>query len=308
MNNKGKTSWDKAMAPHVTGSGVSQAGFQSRKGVKTQGRISYAGRREKQFFRQMSTRLFYSAAQRAKKKGLDSPVEVQMMYAGGNIFIGSNRDHTAESIHKTLMYTGSTRRALVEKAYFASAKSTGGRITTRHAHKLASRMFDDKSQSKWVKSGGDAADKASRTAMALMARMVRDIEPSTLDPGSTKGVKEAFGSTGGVYILHSGFRQEGKHVEEKFMDMLAVAGHKGRTIIGGKMRPCLTCSGRMQHMKDQGHDVAFGQEPGKVWKGRYEAQPHDVRKVTASLAASKFTYKSGAGWSYDAESDSDSDS
>ncbi|MDE2154557.1 MAG: hypothetical protein KGJ32_01485 [Xanthomonadaceae bacterium] len=306
MNNQGKTSWDKAMAPHVVGSGVSQAGFQSRKGVKTQGRISYAARREKQFFRQMATRLFYHAAARAKKKGLDAPVEVQMMYAGGNIFIGSNRDHTAESIGKALKYQDLTRRVLSEKAYFASTKSTGGRITSRHAHKLASRMFDDSGQDKWVKAG-KAADKVSRQGAALMARMVRDIEPDYLDPGDKKSVQHAFGSTGGVYILHSGFRQEGRHVEEKFMDMLGLAGHKGRTIVGGKMRPCLTCSGRMQHMNDQGHDVAFGQEPGKVWKGRYEDQPHEVRKVTASLAASKFTWKSKAGWGYDAESDSDSD-
>jgi len=205
---------------------------------------------------------------------------------------------------RALKYGDRTRQVLAEKSYFASAKSIGGRITERHGRKLGKRMFDDKAQAKWVKSG-KGNDQVSRKAAAALARMVRDVEPSYIDPTDAKSVNTAFGSKGNVYILHSQFKQEGRHVEEKFMDMLATSGHTGRTIVGGKMRPCLTCSGRMQHMNDQGHDVAFGQEPGKVWKGRYDAQPSEVRKVTAGLAKNKFTFKSTAGWSFGPESDSE---
>jgi hypothetical protein len=303
---KGSTSWDNAIAPHVKGSGASQAGFQSRKGIKTVAPKSYSGNRERQLFRQISTRLYFHAREKAKKKGLDNPVEIQMMRAGSNVFIGSNEDDTALTIHKTLSYTDTTRKALVDKSYFATRKSAGGRITSRHASKLESRMFDEGRQKKWVK-GGKGADAASRTSAAYSATLLRTVEPEYLDMTDKKAVKSAFKSQGKVFVVHSDRTQEGRHVEEKFMDLLETSGHKTRTVIGGKMRPCLTCSGRMSHTKSEGHDVDFGSEPGKIWKGRYEAQPKDVRKSTAKLAQTKHTFKSSAGFGYEAESDSDGD-
>lgn len=304
----GSTSWENAIAPHVKGSGASQAGFQSKLGMKTVGPRSYSGNRERQLFRQVSTRLFFHAKARAKKKDLANPVEIQMMRAGSNVFIGSNEDDTAHTIHRTLSYTGSTRKALVEKSYFATKKSAGGRITSRHADKLESRMFDDKAQKKWVKAG-KGADAASRTRAAYSAKLLRDVEPEFLDMTDKAAVKQAFKSTGKVYIVHSSYAtaQEGRHVEEKFMDMLETSGHKTRTVIGGKMRPCLTCSGRMSHTKSEGHDVDYGNEPGKIWKMRYEAQPKAVRKKTAALAQSQKTFKSKAGFGFEAESDSESE-
>lgn len=304
----GSTSWDNAIAPHVKGSGASQAGFQSRQGMKVVGPRSYSGNRERQLFRQVSTRLFFHAKARAKKKGLANPVEIQMMRAGTNVFIGSNEDDTARTIHRTLAYTDRTRKALVDRSYFATKKSAGGRITHRHADKLESRMFDDKVQKKWVKAG-KGADAVSRARAVYTANLLRKVEPEFLDMTDRQAVKQAFKETGKVYVVHSGYdrEQEGRHVEEKFMDMLQISGHKKRTVIGGKMRPCLTCSGRMSHAKAEGYDVDFGKEPGKIWKMRYEAQPKEVRRKTAALAQSRKTFKSKAGFGFDAESDSESE-
>ncbi|HVK95632.1 MAG TPA: hypothetical protein VM571_12995 [Noviherbaspirillum sp.] len=298
-----KSDWDTAVKPHVKPSGGKQAGFQSIQGVQKRGAKSYVDMRERQVLRQVSTRLFFGAQRRAKEKGKDKPVEVQMMYAKGNVFIGTNLDVTAESVSKILASRKMTRSTLVDDKFFKSAKSHGGRITARHGKKLGSRMFDDDKQKKWNK--GPVVDLASRKRATNILNLVRDIEPEFLDPSDKKSVQTAFSGPGSVYILHSGGKQNGRHVEEKFMDILGHANHTDKTYVGGKMRPCLTCSGRMTHTESQGHDVDFSQNPGKIWKQRYDNQPADVRAETAKLAKNKRTFISKGGSGYGSESDSD---
>lgn len=304
MSSHKKGPWKKEMASLVVPSGAKQAGFQSKLGITRSSARSYGMQREAQLMRQMSTRLFLHAADAAKRKGKEGPVEVEMMYSGGNLFIGTNRNVTARTIYKTLSYRESTREALVEKSYFSTSKSIGGRIEKRHTRKLEERVFDKSARQSWRSAPGlSKGEIQSRKRTGELARMVRRVEPEILDLGSSKGIRDAFSGTGGVYILHGG--EEGRHVEEKFMDVLETAGHQGRSIVAGKMRPCLTCSGRMEHMKHSGHDIQFNPHPGKVWISRFEDQPGKVRSHTIRLAQTKHTYRSSTGWGYGSDSDSD---
>ena len=295
-------SWDKSIAKFVTPVGGSQAGFQSKLGVTKRPKKSYVHLRERQILRQVATRLYFGAKQRAIKKDLDTPVEVQMMYTGGNVFVGSNLYSTAESLHKILSSQRRTENTLIKDSFFKTKTSIGGRTTDRHGKKLSERMYNGKMRKKWT--GGPFVDLASRKRATHIADIIKDIQPEYIDPSDKKQVAAAFGKQGHIYVLHGG--GNGRHVEEKFTDMIESAKHTGKTYIGGKMRPCLTCSGRMTHSNQQGSDLDFSEFPGRVWKSRFEAQASDVRAVTTNLAKTKPSHVSKFGGSgYGSGSDSD---
>jgi hypothetical protein len=264
----------------VRQTGAKQAGWTKKSAdPTTRPHRSYGSQRQTQILRQYSTQLFFYAK---KNKGTNaSPQEVEAMYAAGNVFIGTNADAEAEKI----LQIASMQTVLEDTTGGQYSKS--GKVTRRHSRKFkkwytGARSFSGASDIfNIIKAGG-------LTKLKLWVK---------------SDVTNAFTQTGKTFVVVAG--QDGRHAEEKLMDLLAKAGHTGTAIVAGKKRPCGTCLGRMTYMKNNGYDVRFNPRPGLIWKERLEDQPDEVQKVSLSELQSRQQYRSEIGQGYGSESDSD---
>lgn len=138
---------------------------------------------------------------------------------------------------------------------------------------------------------------------------VLHVRPQKLDADDKEKAKEAFNTSGQLYVVYQSKAGEcqTRHIEEKFMDILEHADHKKQAFVAGKMRPCGTCFGRMKLMNlNKGFNVVHGENPGYIWEGRFKEQPAELQTFTMQEYLSRGTYESETGGSgYATDSDSE---
>jgi hypothetical protein len=202
------------------------------------------------------------------------------MYAGGNLFVATNADAEAVSI----LGIGNMQDALTSTT--GGPRSTKGRITRKLAWKFGRWYSEDRSLS----------------GAGEIFHLIKASQLKQLNLGKNEA-RKAFQSSGNTYVIIA--NQDGRHAEEKLMDLLELADYRARAVVAGKKRPCGTCLGRMQQMKENGFDVIFGQRPGLIWKESFQRQPLEVRQVTLRELKARSQYVSDIGQGYASESDSD---
>jgi len=231
-----------------------------------------------------------------------------MMHTGGHVFIATNRNATAESIAAILNEEEAKKKAFTGDT-FGGKTTTGGKITRRHGSKLGARMYGSASeQEEWVAAAA-AQNQPSRQQAINIARRMKDGDVEQLSLRELRENPELArekmaASPGKVYVLIDG--EDNRHAEEKLMDALEQSGHKEQAVVAGKMRPCVTCSGRMAHTQAKGHDVVSNPRPGNIWLGQMAKQPDGVQSSTGQVIETKTSHASKTvGKSYGSESDTE---
>lgn len=265
--------------------GGSQAGWAlpgEKRGLR--GARSYAGDRDRQLLRHFSSQLFFLA-----KARVSTTQEIQTMAAGGNLFVAANADAEIRSIYNKLKddLANNLKAALTKEypsdrsgAYWVHPRAKKQKATARFARKFA-KLYDGTREAK-LQSGSVAADPVE------IWKAIKDAKIETLNGTSKRHVINAFAETGMIFLVLSG--DDGRHAEEKLMDLLALAGHYGTVLVSGKKRPCKTCLGRLRYMVSKGYNVEHSQLPGFIWKERYTAQPEDVQKFTMEVIVKNQSY------------------
>jgi hypothetical protein len=245
---------------------------------------SYASDRDRQLLRHFSSQLFFLA-----KGRINSAQEIQTMVANGNLFVAANADGDIEAIYNWLAsdLAGKLRTALTTTwksdpsgAYWLTPKSTKKKSTARFARKFE-RLYSGKRTAK-LQSGHVAIDPT------LIWGIIQGANIETLKGWKKGDVVQAFAGSGKIFLLYAG--NDGRHAEEKLMDLLELAKHNGVVLIAGKKRPCKTCLGRLRYMVSEGFKVTHSQCPGFIWKERYEAQPEEVKKFSLDVIRENQSY------------------
>lgn len=238
---------------------------------------SYAGERDRQLLRQFSAQLFFLA-----KSKVQNAQEIQTMAANGNLFVAANDDADIQAIYDELQndLAKNLKTALTKSwgsdrsgAYWAKLRSTKKKSTTRFGNKFK-KLYDTTRENK-LQSGQVAIDPR------IIWAVIKDAKVEQLNGGKKSDVVKALGGSGKIFLLYAG--DDGRHAEEKLMDLLESVDHKGLVLIAGKKRPCKTCLGRLRYMVDQGYQVKHSKYPGFIWKERFEAQPEEVKKFTVEV-------------------------
>ena len=227
------------------------------------------------------------------------------MLAGSNVFIGTNDIDTANDILRGLS-NPRTARATLEESYYTRG-TIGHDISRRYAGKLSARVFSEAGQKQWVE-GGTPEDSASRRSAVESASLVRRGGAQRLDATDRTAVQAAFAGTGQVHVVVGSKAQEGRHAEERLMDVLETADYKGTVTVAGKMRPCTTCAGRMDHVRSKGYGVSSSRRHGRIWKTPYDAQADAERAATLKLLDGVTYETAGLGSHYGTQSSSEGQS
>jgi len=238
---------------------------------------SYASDRDRQLLRHFSSQLFFLA-----KGRVNSAQEIQTMVANGNLFVAANADGDIKAIYNWLAsdLAGKLRTALTKTwdsdpsgAYWLHSKSTKKKSTARFAKKFEGLYAGTRTGK--LQTGHVAIDPA------LIWGIIQGANIEILKGWKKADVRQAFAGSGKIFLLYAG--DDGRHAEEKLMDLLELAKHPGVVLIAGKKRPCKTCLGRLRYMVSEGFKVTHSQYPGFIWKERYEAQPEEVKKFSLGV-------------------------
>jgi hypothetical protein len=253
---------------------------------------SFANDRISQVLRHISTQLWAFC----KDVHKTTMVEVEAMYAGGNVYVGANAREHSRLIFKVLSCESTAREVL---RYTAGGKSMLAERTERFAKKLR----------RLRKTEYDVIEIERFEPKKIMEILLKSV-PTWLDSATDYECLDSFGTTGNLYVVY--YSREGRcnHVEEKFMDVLSRAGHKDGAVVAGKMRPCATCFGRMRFMNQLGFSVEHSQHPGFLWLGRLLEQKPKIQKLTLEKykkVGSHITEYGGGGYGSESDSSGESD-
>lgn len=286
---------------HLTGRGVKQKGFASTHGITKRSKRSFGQEREAQMLKHISTLLFFETELEKAKA-----VEVEMMYtANNNLFVAANNNAALEVIWNVLANKKRLKTVLTSKS-FGGKRSTKGIITLRHQRKLKKRIFGSmQTRQSWMEEEEDEED-ARQTSLKI-GDIVRTTDPQDLSFDNTFDLHAAVNGYDGLYVLFGKLSEEGRHAEEKLMDLLQLTQYKQQVIVAGKMRPCGTCSGRMSFMNTAGYNVVYNPRAGAVWKDRFLKQSAAIQAHTIRIVRTGKTHETEINDSYNSESDSDDD-
>ncbi len=245
---------------------------------------SYSSDRDRQLLRHFSSQLFFLA-----KSKVNTAQEIQTMVVNGNLFVAANDDDDIQAIYDELksdlaknLKTTLTKTWTSDPsgAYWVHTRTTKKKATARFAKKFTG-LYEGTRQNK-LQTGHEAVDPA------VIWGVIQNANIERLKAWREQDVRQAIGGSGKIFLVFAGNR--GRHAEEKLMDLLESADHKGVVLIAGKKRPCKTCLGRLEYMTNQGYRVTHSKQPGFIWKERYEAQPEEVKQFTFKVIKRNESY------------------
>jgi hypothetical protein len=262
------------------------------KNVTQRPKRNFSDERIAQVLRHISTQLWAYCADKHETR----MVEVEAMYAGGNLYIGANAREDSDLIFDVLS-CGARSRAVLR--YTTGGKGLLAKRTVRFAKKL-----------KRINNTSFESIQLERLDSKLIVEILLTSMPTLLDAANAMSCITSFASTGNLYVVYYSVDGRCNHVEEKFMDILENALHKDGAVVAGKMRPCGTCFGRMSYMNMHGYNVEHGKNPGFLWLGRLLEQESEVQKLTLEKyeeLGSHITEEGGDGYGSESDSDGESD-
>ncbi len=258
-----------------------QGGWRKQGSVpKRRPRRSYSSERPLQVLKHLATILFFWVKQKVSETQ-----EVQIMYAKGNLFIATNADAEALKLLKLLNLKSALQM-------YGGKYSKMGKVSLRHSEKLKGLISGSRKYSE-TKGIAKILAEANDTLSAFQITLKK------------KSIDTAFAGTGKIYVLLG--EEDGRHAEEKLMDLLELSGSKENVVLAGKKRPCGTCLGRIENVRSKGYSITAGANPGLVWKQRFEAQSSEVQRSTVDVVKSKDQFVSEIGQGYASESDSEAE-
>lgn len=265
---------------------VSQAGISSADETARPPR-SHSDDEIRQIERQITSQLYAAArekvmeqrrkSQNTKRKNTETiPVEIEMMIdEKRNLYISANKNATLKHVWEVVDRDKGFTKALTKQ--YGTTSSMIGRRSRNDSSKL-NKMI----------SGGSRRDRKPN-ASAIFDIVVNATELHKIDLGQLSEKKDPTvlnhirNEKGGqIYLVYGKNADEGRHAEEKLMDLVEHIGdeHKHFTV-GGKKRPCISCFGRMLYTKQvKGFDITHGENPGRLWIGRWKEQSSEVFKFT----------------------------
>ncbi|NVB37937.1 hypothetical protein G6O69_08825 [Pseudenhygromyxa sp. WMMC2535] len=270
-------------------------------GIKKRPRRSFMGNRESQVLRHVS-RQFFPYLKKVKKA---KPIEIQMMWANDSLFVGTNKDTPTRALAEVINDPDEIANALGR--VWGKSGETHER-TKRSVAKLERLANFDFSVDVDGFDVDQLADLASYDEAYQIYTMLMTKVAEALDCKNKNAAIKALSPThaGRLYYVLEG-NNRGRHIEEKFIDILEAANFRGPAIIAGVKRPCGTCWIRLNNaVKKSGINVEFSPYPGQIWKG--QAESLKVSKSDLDKYVETGTYQSfPGGTDYDSGSDSEDD-
>ncbi|QDT41422.1 hypothetical protein Pan241w_14830 [Gimesia alba] len=211
-----------------------------------------------------------------RKNDSSTPTEIEMMVDDKqNIFISANKNSTLDIVHKLVV----------------KQKGFDEILTTSYATKNS--FIGKKSRSDAAKYAGLAKGE-DRRERKLDAAEIHDIVSSANElhhinlelletTGDQTVLNQIRGEKGGrIYLVYGKTDDKGRHAEEKLMDLVKHVGDtQTHYTVAGKKRPCMSCYGRMLYCsRKEKFNISHGHNPGRLWEGRWKAQPFEIFKYT----------------------------
>lgn len=253
---------------------------------------SFLAERERQLLRQAATQLFFYLEQRSSEAQL---IELQMMHLAFDgkhmLFIAVNAPEFSQDLKEYIMLDQTTWQAVLTKKYHTQNTSSTeeNKIRSkRYADKLAKRVFDKKIVLPEANDGNDW-ENANEIAKLLKKGTIKELKLGLLKDKET--IKECFEESAIYFVSCWNIKSASKrrHAEEYLCDIAdhatAIGKEDNKTVyacIGGKKRPCMGCSGRMEVSIDN-----YGKNPGLFWTHTLENQSPQAAKATINLLLSK---------------------
>ena len=279
--------------------GRSQPGWETQH-ITDRGTRSFEFQRESQVMRHMSRQLFpHLNAAKAK------PIEIQMMWANDSLFIGTNKDTPTKKLKDVITNSKELEQAL------AKVWGQGGETHERTKRSVAKlkrlREWDPGDVDEESLDVYEFADMLSRYAAKTIFDLLRTPKKAMeLYCTDEKEAKGALGVTGvnQLYFVREG-NNKGRHIEEKFIDLLELARYRQRAIVAGVKRPCGTCWIRLTKAVEKGlSGLEFSPYPGNIWKAQAETLGIESREIKHYVR--KGTHRSfPGGKDYDSGSDTE---
>jgi len=255
---------------------------------------SFKKERERQLLRQIATQIYYGFKS-STFNSTSSLVEVQLMhlaYKGKhNLFIAANQSSIISDLYTYL--TTKTLQDILTTAYTPSKNDEGNLRSKRYAHKLSIRIYG---QQVALPDGYEAdAENASTVADILLKanikrlpiELVQDYGPNNMVIGykltnnSKCHIRYALKQEHTIYLVEvKSCPHKLRHAEEFLVDIRDfIEDDNGLySCIGGKKRPCMACSGRMQNRINQ-----YSRFSGGFWINTIEYQSPKVARNTLKL-------------------------
>ncbi|WNV87993.1 hypothetical protein [Umezawaea sp. Da 62-37] len=207
---------------------------------------SYADDRVAQLLRHLSTALFEAVRQDVEEQ------EVQCMYVeGGPLVVCANQAASIGAI------AAKRAEALVPEV-------PTGSPSERRVEKLAGVLAEkDKRYGRIVKSL--SGDPRALEVFVELVEALRDFKANPVDllRITANTLVDVIGTREMCLLDSTGIGCP--HAEQSLVAALVFSGHKGRTHIRGKKRPCWTCYLTLLLAREAGFDIEFNPRPGNAW-------------------------------------------
>ncbi|MHB9146870.1 MAG: Ulp1 family isopeptidase [Candidatus Amoebophilus sp.] len=244
-----------------------------------------------QLLKQLATQLYFSAAKQNIKL-----VELQLMYCkfGGKrkLFIAANK---LEDATKFFEYLYKLKPGELIELFTSDHKpsDTEGKERSKSYSKKLKRLFDNELNKRfniseelaWVLEDVTNVITILKESMPQLLSLKYVRGNVELDKTSQNLIRETIVS--GVdqlyLIIGECVTHRTRHAEEFLCDIFEYIKASGASspfsCIGGKMRPCIGCSGRMISTGIS----KFNERPGKLWKNTIEHQPSYIAKKSLNI-------------------------
>ncbi|KAF2068409.1 hypothetical protein CYY_010265 [Polysphondylium violaceum] len=267
-----------------------------------------------QLLKQIATQLyFYGATKNAQL------VELQIMYCEfGNkskLFIAANKLQDATIFFESLI--SQKIEELITSIY--AARDPEGKIRSKRYSKKLKKLFahleerfDTSKEWDWVLNAvKNVIDILQKIPQLLPLTYTKDKGDIDLNENSKESIQKAIECEHQLYLITGQCNPHPcRHAEEFLCDIFKYIKDSNPpdlfSCIGGKMRPCVGCSGRMESI----YFGNFNKNPGKLWLNTIEHQPSSVATESLKILFNQPSYISLSkerkeSPSYDSGSESD---
>lgn len=299
---KARRDWGDLFSESI--SPIKQAGRKPRHtaGLVTRPPRSYSETREQQLLKQLATQLHLYLENKAHDGKL---VETQMMHLAigskHNLFIAVNEHSVSLSLQHHIPSMDQLKAIMSQNHSKQIKDHEGKQRSQRYSQKLAARIWNDKPT---IPDSKDADDFSQYQHLAKLLRTanLKTIELSGDEKANQKLISDLLlGNDNTIFLVtikpsavtdkkqKSPTPKLGRHAEEFLCDIAEVANALAATeklpiysSVGGKKRPCMSCSGRMTGIISN-----FSQYPGLFWKQTIGNQTPEAAQRTLSTLASQ---------------------
>lgn len=260
---------------------------------------SFKHERERQLLRQIATQIYHGfELSNYNSKGL---VEVQVMHLENegrhNLFIAANQGTITKDLYEFL--TAGSLQATLTTAY-SPPQLEGQTRSKRYATKLTKRVYEDTiglpeatdqtdlEQANIVKRILQKANIKQLPISLQQETHKKSIKELTVRPESKHTIQYALNQIDTIFVvIVAECPHQERHAEEFLVDIRdsIVREQSLYACIGGKKRPCIGCSGRMEDKISK-----YGQNPGRFWVNTIKFQAPPIARKTLKLLFTKSSH------------------